>query len=188
MSSTDLPEPAPGIETSRFMGAWYILFSNATFWRQRTHPRVDYSELSIDDEGRTRFVDSLRYRQGDLLGREQRKSVFGVDVVERAGQFSWRGKGTLFVVKGRWSVPLIEPDYRWAVAYFARSNVGSGPELGIYTRHPTISQATLDQILAAIHEHPFLAAAERPGQPRRCDGLFATVQDWVPPLPYRLRV
>lgn len=188
MAPTDLPEPAASIESSRLMGAWYILVTNYGFWRERTHPQIEYTPLSPDADGRARFLDSLRYRQGDLLGRVQRKLLAGTDVAEREGQYTWRGKGALWVIKSRWCVPLVDANYRWAVTYFARSNVGTAPGLDIYTRDPSISQANLDEILAAIREHPFLGASDRPGRPRRCEGLFATVQDWVPPSPYRLSV
>jgi hypothetical protein len=186
MAPNDLPEPAAGFEPSRLMGSWYILVTNYALWRERTHPHVEYSPLPPDTDGRARFLDSLRYRQGDLLGRVQRRLLEGIDVVEREGQFVWRGKGAMWVFKNRWCVPLMDPGQRWVVTYIARSNVGSSPGIDICTRDPTISQATLDQILAAIREHPFLGSSDRPGQPRRCDGLFATVQDWVPPSPYRL--
>jgi hypothetical protein len=186
MAAIDLPEPALAIEPSRLMGAWYLLITNVAFWRERTHPQVEYVQLPPEADGRVRFSDTLRYRQGDLLGREQRRSMEGIDVAERAGQFAWRGKGAWWVIKTRWCVPVVDPNYRWAVAYFARSNVGTAPGLDIFTRDPSISQATLDAILSAIREHPFLGVAEQPGRPRRCDGLFATKQDWVPPSPYRL--
>jgi hypothetical protein len=186
MAPTDLPEPAAGVEPARLMGAWYILITNYGFWRERTHPRIEYSPLEPDVDGRACFLDSLRYRQADMLGRVQRKLLVGTDVAERQGQFAWRGKGLLWLIKSRWCVPLIDPDGRWLVTYFARSNVGTAPGLDIYTRDPSISQATLDEVLAAIREHPFLGDSDRPGRPRRCEGLFATVQDWVPPSPYRL--
>jgi hypothetical protein len=188
MAPTDLPEPATGIEQSRLMGAWYILITNYGLWRDRTHPHIEYSPISPGSDGRARFLDSLRYRQADMLGRVQRKLLVGVDVAERDGQFAWRGKGALWVIKSRWCVPLVDQNYRWAVTYFARSNVGTAAGLDIYTRDPSISQATLDEILAGIREHPFLGVSDRPGRPRRCEGLFATVQDWIPPSPYRLSV
>lgn len=186
MVPTDLPEPASGIETPRLMGAWYILITNYGFWRGRTHPRIEYDPLEPDADGRTRFRDSLRYRQRDLLGRPKQKVLVGVDVSERPGQFTWRGDGLLRVIKSRWCVPIVDPDYRWAVTWFARSNVGTAAGLDIYTRDPSIPQALLDDILAKMRAHPFLGRPDRPGQPRRCDGLFATVQDWIPPEPYRL--
>jgi hypothetical protein len=184
----DLPEPAVGIEQSRLLGAWYVLITNYGFWRERTHPQLEYTPLSPDAYGRARFLDSLRYRQADMLGRVQRKLLVGIDVAEREGQFTWRGKGPLWLIKSRWCVPLIDPNYRWMVTFFARSNVGTAPGLDICTRDPSIPQATLDEILAAIREHPFLGVPGQPGKPRRCDGLFAAVQDWVPPAPYRLNV
>jgi hypothetical protein len=186
MAPSDLPEPAPDIELSRLMGAWYILITNYGFWRARTHPRIEYDPLEPDVAGRPRFRDSLRYRQSDLLGRVRRKLLVGVDVAEREGQFVWRGEGLMRLIKSRWCVPLVDPNDRWAVTWFARSNVGTAAGLDIYTRDPSIPQALLDEILAQIRAHPFLGVPDRPGQARRCDGLFATVQDWIPPEPYRL--
>jgi hypothetical protein len=42
----------------------------------------------------------------------------------------------------------------------------------------------LDEVLAQVRAHPFLSGEEA-GR-LRCAGLFATVQDWRPPQPYRL--
>jgi hypothetical protein len=188
MPPTDLPETAPGFEQSRLMGSWYVLASNSGLWRQRTHPHIEYSPLPPDADGRPRFLDSLRFRQNDLLGRAQRRMIVGIDVAEREGQFVWRGKGALWVCKSRWCVPLVDSNYRWVVTYIARSNLGVASGVDICTRDPTVSQSTFDQILAAIGAHPFLSAPEKPGRPRRCDDLVATVQDWAPPIPYRLDV
>lgn len=185
MAPTDLPDPAPDIADAWLLGAWYILFTNHGFWQRRTHPRVEYTALEPDGD-RPRMLDALRFRQVDMLGREQRKLLLGVDVAERPGQYLWRGQSVLKVIKRRWCVALIDPEQRWLVAWFARANVGTAPGLDICTRDPSISQALLDEILAQIRAHPFLGQSDRRGQPRRCDGLFATVQDWIPPRPYRL--
>ncbi len=78
----------------------------------------------------------------------------------------------------RLSVALLDPDDRWAVLWHGRSTLGSAAGIDIHTRDPSIPQARLDRILAAIAEHPFLAP--------RSAGLFATKQHWFPPEPYRL--
>jgi len=188
MAPTDLPEAAPNIEVERLLGAWYIVVSNYGFWQRRTHPRIEYTALAPDRDGRVRMLDSLRYRQSDLLGRVQRKLLVGIDVAEQPGRFLWRGEGMLKLVKSRWCVALVDPDYRWCVTWFARSNIGTAPGLDIYSRDPVLDQRVLDQILARIGAHPFLSQPDRPGGLRRCTGLFATTQDWIPPQAYRLHL
>ncbi|PRP94722.1 hypothetical protein ENSA5_40450 [Enhygromyxa salina] len=181
-----LPEPAPGIETARLLGAWYVLITNDEFWRAHTHPRVDLDALAPDSEGRARIQHALRFRARDLLGRTTRELRVATDLAERDGQFVSRGQGLRRVVVQRWSVPLVGPNYRWIVTWRARSKLGARPGLSVHTRDPSIPQALLDEILAQIRAHPFLSAAEDPRHGPRCARLFAPVQDWIPPQPYRL--
>jgi len=181
MAPSDLPAPAPDFDTAGFMGAWYILATNYGFWRERTHPRIEYALLP--GEGPRRFSDQLRFRQIGLLG-SRAKLLAGTDEELRPGEFVWRGAGMLALIRSRWCVPLIDPAGQWAVTYFARSNVGTAPGLDLYTRAPSIEQRTLDQVLEQVRAHAFLGGEEA-GR-RRCEGLFATVQDWRPPKPYRL--
>ena len=94
MAPTDLPDPAPDIADAWLLGAWYILFTNHGFWQRRTHPRVEYTALE-GDGSRPRMLDALRFRQVDMLGREQRKLLLGVDVVERPGQYAFDESLTL---------------------------------------------------------------------------------------------
>lgn len=161
-----------------------MLVSNHELWRQRTHPRIDH-ELLDAEAARPRLRSSLRFRRTDLLGRSQRKAVHGTDTIDDAGHYTWRGDGVLRVVECRWSVPLVDPGYRWAVVWLAAARFGPGPGLAIHTRDPCVSQALLDEILVQIHAHPFLAARNAAGE-RRSAGLYATVQDWIPPQPYTL--
>lgn len=175
-----LPEPATNLELSRLMGAWYLLITNYEFWRERTHPRIEYDLLEPAGDGRLRFRDSLRYRGHDLLGRPQQRRLAGVDVAEDGGAFVRRGDGLMRLLPSRWCVPLIDPNYRWVITWSRRSSVGTGAGLDIYTRDPWIPQVLLDEILAEVNAHPFL------GTGRRARGLFATIQDWIPPQPYRL--
>lgn len=181
MAVSDLPEPAPDFDLPAFMGAWYILVTNYGFWRERTHPRIEYAPLSTSEP--EAFSDQLRFRQLGLLGRRA-KLLAGTDRVVRPGEFIWRGAGLLGFVRSRWCVPLIDPAGQWAITYFARSNIGTAPGMDVYTRAPSISQPTLDEVLDQVRAHPFLGGEE--GGRRRCEGLFATVQDWRPPKPYRL--
>ncbi len=183
MAATDLPEPSPAFELERFMGTWTILVTNYGFWRERTHPRIEYTRLP--GASPRRFSAHLRYRQVGLLG-ERSKLMSGVEQELRNGDFLWRGDGLLRVIKSRWCVPLVDPDHQWAVTWFARSNVGTAPGLDIYTRAPSIEQKLLDRILEQMVAHPFLGGYE--GNQRRCAGLFATAQDWTPPRPYRLKI
>ncbi|MFV8752402.1 hypothetical protein ACNOYE_17795 [Nannocystaceae bacterium ST9] len=182
MAASDLPEPAPDFDLPGFMGAWYILVSNYGFWHERTHPRIEYALLP-DEGGPRRVSDQLRYRQLGLFGRRA-KLLAGIDEVVRPGEFVWRGAGLLTIVRSRWCVPLIDPRGQWAITYFARSNIGTAPGLDLYTRAPSIDQATLDRVLDRVRAHPFLGGEE--GGRRRCAGLFPTVQDWRPPKPWRL--
>ena len=178
----ELPAPAAKLELERLLGAWYVLISNQGFWRARTHPRIEHDRPAPGSRGELR--SSMRFRQPDLLGRVQRKVIYGGDVIAEDGAYVWRGEGLLRVVECRWCVPLIDPEGRWVVAWFGRTNLGRGGGLGIHTRDPSIPQAMLDEILAQVRAHPFLAEVVD-GQ-RRCDGLYATVQDWIPPQPYEL--
>jgi hypothetical protein len=179
MAPHDLPEPAPDFDLPGFMGAWYILVTNYGFWRERTHPRIEYA-LRPDPSC---FSDQLRFRRFGLFG-SRTKLLAGTDRMVRPGEFVWRGDGLLGIVRSRWCVPLIDPAGQWAITWFARSNVGTAPGMDLYTRAPSIDQRTLDAVLDQVRAHPFLGGDE--GGRRRCEGLFATVQDWRPPKPYRL--
>ena len=74
------------------------------------------------------------------------------------------------------------------IGRYGRSNIGTAPGLDIYSRDPVLDQRVLDQILARIGDHPFLSQPDRPGGLRRCTGLFATTQDWIPAQAYRLHL
>ena len=180
------PEAAPDLDPLRLMGAWYVLVTNDGFWRTRTHPRIDRAPLERVPDGVPRARHSLRFRQPNLLGRVQRKHLLGTDHAGPPGHFVWRGQGMRRLSARCWCVPIVDADYRWAIAWCARSSLGAPAGLGVYTRDPTIPQALLDDILARVRAHPFLGSPEREGRPRRCDRLFATVQDWIPPRPYQL--
>src|SRR5690606_13266910 len=97
-----------------------------------------------------------------------------------------RGHGLARMHSGRFCFALVGPNYRWTVIWHGRTATGAAPGLDICTRDPSIPQAQLDLILAAIRGHAFLASAEPPGRPLRYAGLFATAQDYIPPAPYRL--
>ncbi len=174
---SDLPEPAPNFDVAGFMGAWYILASNYEFWRERTHPRIEYTLLDGQVGAPPRIADHLRFRQLGLLGRRA-KLLAGIDQMVRPGEFVWRGAGLLGFIRSRWCVPLIDPAGQWAITYLARSNIGTAPGMDLYTRAPSIEQRTLEVVLDQVRAHPFLAG-------ERSEGLFAPTQDWWPPRPYR---
>jgi hypothetical protein len=155
-----------------------VLVSNDEFWRSRTHPRIDCAALAPTDDGRARVVESLRFRAPDLLGRSRPRLLVQTSEAERDGQFSSRGPGLRWLRTRRSSVALADPAYRWTVTWYARSNFGAPPGLSVHTRDPWVSQALLDDILARIRDHAWLA--------ERSDGLFAPLQHWIPPTPYRL--
>lgn len=183
MTATELPDPADPLELSWLLGAWYVLFSNRGDWRGRTHPRVEHDLLSPDPFGRARMQVTLRFRSPDLLGRAKPRLAVATalaDPVGPLGRFSVHGHGLARVSITRTSFAIVDPERRWAAAWHGRSSLGNPAGLDLYTRDPSISQARLDAMLAELRAHPFL------GTDLRCDGLFATTQDWFPPEPYRL--
>ena len=139
----------------------------------------------MSSSGSTRLRSSLRYRQVDLLGREQRKVITGVDAIDEQGVHTWRGEGVLRLVECRWSVPLVDPEHRWVVAWFDRTNLGMAGGLALHTKDPWLPASTIDAIMEQVRAHPFLGGVGPSGR-RRCDDLRATKQDWIPPEPYRL--
>lgn len=171
----ELPEPDPAFEERRFVGAWWVLVSNDSNWRERTHPRVEFERVGA------RLAEQRRYRVAGLLGRRPRVET-DLDRIVRAGEFERPG-GLLALGRVRWSVPLVDAAAGWAVLFRARSRVGHPAGLDIVARGPSIEQALLDDVLARMRAHPFLGASVD-GEPR-CAGLFAPVQDWRPPRPYR---
>jgi hypothetical protein len=177
----DFPDPAPKLELEWLLGAWYVLFSNRAELRGRTHARVEHDMLEPESSGLARLQVTLRFRSPDLLGREKARLLVWSATAEPsapAGRFVVHGQGLARVSSSRSCFPIIEPEQRWAVAWHGRSSLGGAAGLDIYSRDPSISQARLDAILAALRAHPFLRDHE--------GSLFATVQDWFPPEPYRL--
>ena len=170
----ELPSAAPGFDPDRFLGTWHIIVTNYGYWRSRTNPTVTYEPLSGPQ--RT-WRDTLRFRKRGLLG-EKAGALGGVDVELEPGRFLWRGDGLLRVIKSPWWVLIVDPGYTWAVTYFARSNVGTAPGMDVYGRRPDLEPALMDDILAQVRAHPFLAG--------RAEGLFATVHGGLAVDRYRL--
>ena len=81
------------------------------------------------------------------------------------GHFQWRGDGALYGVVNQWYVVHVEPDDRWAIIYFSKSNFGTGAGIEVIAREPRISADDERLALAIIGADPFLRA--------RSDGLFA---------------
>lgn len=174
MRAVELPQPDARLELEWLLGAWYVLFSNRSQLRARPHPRVELEQVEPN-----RVQLALFFRSHDLLGRERN----GVSLATAApegptGCFLVHGHGFARANQHRLCFPIVEPQQRWAIAWHGRSRFGGGSGLDIYTRDPSITQAQLDAILAAVRAHPFLA--------ERHAGLFATEQHWIPPEPYRL--
>ncbi len=181
MPRLDLPPPAPGLELAQLLGTWYVLFSNRADWRSRTHPRVEFDPLT-PSEDRARLQTTLRFRSADLLGRAKPRVTTAEAIAEPddpPGLFSIRGHGLIRLSSSRFCVAIHDPERRWAVVWHGRSSLGHAPGVDVHTRDPSLPQAQVDTILAAIAEHPFLAS--------RGAGLFATTQHWFPVEPYRLR-
>ena len=184
MAGSALPGSAPDLDRSRLLGSWYVLVTNHGFWKARTHPRIEHDALATGGSQRVR--SSLRFRQIDMLGREQQRVISGVEAIDEQGVRTWRGEGVLRLVECRWSVPIVDPDHRWVVAWFDRTNLGMAAGLAIHTKDPWLPAATVDTIVAKVEAHPFLGGVDARGR-RRCEGLRATKQHWVPPEPYRLK-
>ncbi|NVB40246.1 hypothetical protein G6O69_20555 [Pseudenhygromyxa sp. WMMC2535] len=175
--SRELPQPAPSLENAALLGAWYVLISNRSIWRARSHPRIEYIDIEAGPGGDLLHTE-LCFRRQSLRGM-QRKLLSQVDEVRAPGCF--RRKGSPFSSFARtWSVPLLDPERRWAVAYFASSG------LDLLSRDPVLPQATLDAVLSQVRAHPFLGQAPHEAAPLRCGQLYAPAQDWRPPSPYRL--
>ena len=179
-----LPEPAPGVESERLLGAWYVLVTNHGYWYGRTHPRVEWDALGASGGG-LRVRETRRFRRPDLLGRPQRRLVVGTGVAEAPGQFRWRGHGLRRMLEHSSCATIVDPSYRWAVVWHDGAGM-NGPGLAVHTRDPWIPKPELDAILGQVRRHPFLGASDRGGGPRRCDQLFAPQQDWIPPEAYVL--
>ncbi|MCA9683635.1 MAG: hypothetical protein KC457_15650, partial [Myxococcales bacterium] len=172
-----LPSSVPTFAPASLTGAWYLLFTSDAVWRRRTHPRMEYAEAVVGEDGRERLDGELRFRQQGMTG-VQRKLLPSIDEHEGQGVLRRRRQGLLPGGSRRWSVPAVDPGGRWFVAYQVRLGFGERAELDVFTRDPSIPQARLDEILAGIQAAPLAAA--------RAPQLYATVQDWVPPRPYRL--
>ncbi|MFO7567964.1 MAG: hypothetical protein R6X02_35310 [Enhygromyxa sp.] len=181
MASSELPDPPARLELEWLLGAWYVLFSNRPDWRARTHPRIEHDLLEADSSGRARVQVSLRFRSPDLLGRAKHRLALATALADPdapLGQFTVHGHGLARVSSSRLGFAIVEPKQRWAAVWHSRSSLGAAAGLDIYTRDPSVSQARLDAILAAIREHEFLGS--------RCGGLAATTQHWFPIEGYRL--
>jgi hypothetical protein len=181
VSRTELPDPATSLELERLLGVWYVLFSNRSDWRTRTHPRIEWDLLDPAGQG-LRLQSTTRFRGADLLGRAKPRVSVTETVAEPddpLGCFGVRGTGLLRSTS-RMSIPLIDPDYRWLVIWNAGSSLADAAGIDVYTRDPSLPQVQLDRILAQITEHPFLRS--------RAAGLYATTQHWFPIDPYRLEL
>lgn len=168
----ELPSPSPALALERLRGAWYVIASDRSPWRLRTHPRLDLEPL---EHGR--LATSTSYCELDWVGREHARVHHAVacPIADRVGQFEIQGLPWLR--RERFCVAAVEPDHRWAVLWFAGLALGSPTGLDVLSRDPWIPQARLDAIVAAIAEHPRLAAHRA--------GLHATTHHWIAPEPYR---
>lgn len=181
MGALDLPDPDAKLELAWLLGAWYVLFSNRAELRTRTHAHVEIDRLQPGANKAERMQISLRSRSLDLLGRERPRLQVSSAMAEPGaplGRFVVHGHGLARVSVSRVCFAIVEPEQRWAAVWQGRSTLGSAAGLDLYSRDPSVTQARLDAMLAAVRAHPFLR--ERSG------GLFATEQDWFPPAPYQL--
>jgi hypothetical protein len=179
----ELPDPLSQLELGGLLGVWYVLFSNRPDWQVRTHAQVEIEALEsdLDELARLRIVQ--RFRSPDLLGRTKARLSVATALAEPGtprGRYIVHGHGLARVSISRVSFPFVDPERRWAAAWHSRSSLGGAAGLDLYSRDPWIPQSRLDAILATVRAHPFFVSTAG------TQGLFATVQDWIPPEPYRL--
>lgn len=178
--------PLP-VETERLVGAWYILASNASFWRDRNHARLDLLPHASGRDGQPRLRHELRFRKSALFG-PTRRVLLGTAELETPGRFHSRSEGALRLPRWRWSVAVVdERDDRWLVTWSSPSTLNPIGGLTIQSRDPVLSKSVLADIKARVAAHPELVLTDSDGM-RRCDRLVAIEQDWVPPKPYDLHI
>ncbi len=147
-----VPRPAEAIVPAELAGTWYVLETTFPMWLEgkKTDPSFTYRPIE-GDEGR-RLDDLVSYRD-----EGEPDSIAGVDTQDAAdsSHFTWHGKGLLFLFKSDWYVVLRAPDRSWAVIYFS-STVATPEGVDIIARTPSLPEATLSQIRAAILGDPTL--------------------------------
>jgi hypothetical protein len=147
-----VPRPPEAVIPAELAGTWYVLESTFPMWLegQKTDPSFTYRPIEGDAE--RRLDDLVRYRNDG-----EPDSIAGVDTQDPgdSSHFTWRGKGLLFLFKSDWYVVLRAPDRSWAVIYFS-STVATPEGVDIIARTPSLPEATLAQIRAAILGDPTL--------------------------------
>lgn len=149
------------IDLDRFVGRWYVVRSNFAFWTEKDRSDPSFVYARIPDRRVVKLDDRVDFRQ---RGRARRYD--GVDLQDptRPGHFQWRGDGALYGVVNQWYVVHVDPDYRWAIIYFSKSNFGTGAGVEIIARTDTIDPQDRAAAEAIIAADPFL----RP----RASGMF----------------
>jgi hypothetical protein len=153
------PSTVAQLDLDRFAGRWYVVRSNFAFWtkRERSDPSFVYQPIHEggDEPGLGKLADRVEFHQ-----RGRARKYVGVDLQDptRAGHFQWRGDGALYGLVDQWYVVHVEPDHRWAIVYFSRSNWGTDAGLEIIARTPTLDPADVARAEAIIAADPFLRA------------------------------
>jgi len=156
------PSTLASIDIERFRGRWYVVRSNFEFWTKRDRSDPSFVYEPIPDAAVVKLDDRVDFRQ-----RGRARKYDGVDLQDptRAGHFQWRGDGALYGVVNQWYVVHVEPDDRWAIIYFSKSNFGTGAGVEVIARAPTLDAEDDARARAIIAADPFL----RP----RAQGMFA---------------
>ncbi len=160
------PSTLATLDIERFSGRWYVVRSNFPFWTKhdRSDPSFVYTPIRDPqaEPGLVKLADRVEFRQ-----RGRARAYIGVDLQDptRVGHFQWRGDGALYGVVNHWYVVHVEPDFRWAIVYFSKSNFGSSAGLEVIARGTTLAPADERRAYRIIAADPFLRA--------RGGGMFA---------------
>jgi hypothetical protein len=151
------PSAVATLDVERFSGRWYVVRSNFPFWTKhdRSDPSFVYTPIRDPhaQPGLVKLADKVEFRQ-----RGRARLYVGVDLQDptRAGHFQWRGDGGLYGVVNHWYVVHVEPDHRWAIVYFSRSNLGTSAGLEVIARQTTLAPEDERRAYAIIAADPFL--------------------------------
>jgi len=147
-----VPRPAEAIVPEELAGTWYVLESTFPMWLEGTKTDPSFTYRPIEGDEKRRLDDLVSYRNDG-----EPDSIAGVDTPDPgdSSHFTWRGKGLLVFFTSDWYFVLRAPDRSWAVIYFS-STVATPEGVDIIARTPSLPEATLAQIRAAILGDPTL--------------------------------
>jgi hypothetical protein len=95
-------------------GKWFILYSDFPMWTsgKRKYPSLNYT--LIEKNSKFCIEDKVKYEAGG-----KSRSIDGFDQYLGNGEFMWKGKGILSILRSRWKVIVMEKD--WMLIYFEKT-------------------------------------------------------------------